>query len=109
GDFFGANKGYRVRKVDVKGIISIVAGSDGRGFTGDGGPATAARLNTPTGVAVDSAGNLFIAEAGNLRGRRVDASGIISTVAGGGAIGAPSRGPTPSLPVLRPVTRFHTG
>jgi sugar lactone lactonase YvrE len=84
GDFFGVNKGYRVRKVDANGIISTVAGSDKRGFTGDGGPATAARLNTPTGVAVDSAGNLFIGDEGNRRVRKVDSSGIISTVAGNG-------------------------
>jgi hypothetical protein len=84
GDFFGANKGFRVRKVDANGIISTVAGSDRRGFSGDGGPATAALLNTPTGVAVDSAGNLFIGDEGNNRVRKVDASGIISTVAGNG-------------------------
>jgi sugar lactone lactonase YvrE len=84
GDFFGTNRGYRVRKVDANGIISTVAGSDRKGFAGDGGPATQARLHTPTGVAVDSAGNLFIADYGNNRVRKVDASGIISTVAGGG-------------------------
>jgi hypothetical protein len=84
GDFFGANKGYRVRKVDANGIISTVAGSDARGFAGDGGPATQACLNTPTGVAVDSAGNLFIADWDNYRVRKVDASGIISTVVGNG-------------------------
>jgi sugar lactone lactonase YvrE len=87
GDFLGSNKGYRVRKVDAKGIITTVAGSDGRGFTGDGGPATQAHLDTPTGVAVDAAGNLFIGDWGNLRVRKVDASGIISTVAGGGTKG----------------------
>jgi DNA-binding beta-propeller fold protein YncE len=73
--------------VDANGIITTVAGSDARGFAGDGGPATAARLNSPTGVAVDSAGNLFIGDMGNVRVRKVDASGIISTVAGGGTKG----------------------
>jgi hypothetical protein len=87
GDVFGTNTGYRVRKVDTNGIISTVAGSDGRGFAGDGGPATQARLNTPLGVAVDSAGNLFFTEKGNLRVRKVDANGIITTVAGGGTKG----------------------
>jgi sugar lactone lactonase YvrE len=84
GDLFGANTGYRVRKVDSNGIITTVAGSDGRGFSGDGGLATQARLNTPRGVAVDTAGNLFIGDGGNNRVRKVDANGIISTVAGGG-------------------------
>src|SRR5262249_20044683 len=81
GDLFGANRGYRVRKVDPNGIISTVAGSDRRGFAGDGGPATRARLGTPAGLAVDTAGNLFIADADNYRVRKVDANGITNTVA----------------------------
>jgi sugar lactone lactonase YvrE len=84
GDLFGANKGYRVRKVSAAGVITTVAGSDRRGFSGDGGPATEARLDTPTGVAVDTAGNLFIVDLGNYRVRKVDPNGIISTVAGTG-------------------------
>jgi hypothetical protein len=87
GDLFGANKGYRVRKVSAAGIITTVAGSDAGGFSGDGGLAIAARLNTPSGVAVDSAGNLFIGDGGNSRVRKVDAGGIISTVARKGTIG----------------------
>jgi sugar lactone lactonase YvrE len=87
GDFFGTNRGYRVRKVDASGIISTVAGSETRGFAGDGGPATQARLDTPSGVAVDSAGTLFFSDEGNHRVRKVDANGIISTVAGGGTKG----------------------
>jgi sugar lactone lactonase YvrE len=82
GDLFSTNIGYRVRKVDANGIITTVAGSDQRGFAGDGGPATAARLNAPLGVAVDTAGNLFIADYGNYRVRKVDANGTITTVAG---------------------------
>jgi sugar lactone lactonase YvrE len=87
GDLFGTNRGYRVRKVDQNGIISTVAGSDAKGFSGDGGPATAARLNTPAGVAVDSTGNLFIGDLENQRVRKVDANGIISTVTLRGPIG----------------------
>jgi sugar lactone lactonase YvrE len=76
--------GYRVRKVSPDGIISTVAGSDAPGFSGDGGPATQARLNTPAGLALDTAGNLFIADSVNRRIRKVDANGMISTVAGNG-------------------------
>ena len=76
--------GYRVRKVSAAGIISTVAGSDAPGFSGDGGPATQARLNLPLGVAVDTAGNLFIADSVNHRVRKVDLGGMISTVAGNG-------------------------
>jgi streptogramin lyase len=64
---------------------SIVAGTGERGFSGDGGPATAAKLANPAGLAVDSEGNLFISEYVNNRIRRVDAKAkIITTVAGNG-------------------------
>ena len=77
----------RIRKVDAGGTITTIAGDGLRGFGGDGGPATAARLNAPRGVAVDAAGNLYIADADNGRIRRVDAGGTITTVAGGGTGG----------------------
>jgi sugar lactone lactonase YvrE len=76
------NAGYRVRKVSADGIIGTVAGTGETGFSGDGGPATQARLNFPGGLAVDTAGNLFIADWGNYRVRKVDPNGIITTVAG---------------------------
>ena len=76
---------HRVRKVDVDGIISTIAGNGMRGFSGDGGLATAAQLNIPHDVTVSARGDeLFIAEWGNHRVRKVDANGIISTVAGTG-------------------------
>ena len=79
---------HRIRRVDaVTGIITTVAGGGDPtlGFCGDGGPATDACLNNPTGVAVDASGNVFIADFGNHRIRRVDAvTGMITTVAGGG-------------------------
>ncbi len=77
----------RIRKVDaITGIISTVAGNGSFGFSGDGGPATAARLRNPTGVALDGADNLYIADRLNQRIRKVDAAtGIISTVAGNGS------------------------
>ncbi|GIX45905.1 MAG: hypothetical protein KatS3mg131_0116 [Candidatus Tectimicrobiota bacterium] len=80
---------HRVRRVEAStGIISTVAGSGVAGYSGDGGPAVAARLNKPSGVYVDGAGNLYIADRDNHRVRRVEAStGIISTVAGSGVAG----------------------
>ena len=78
---------HRIRKVDPAGVISTVAGDGTRGSGGDGGPAVAAQLSWPRGVAADGAGNLYIADAGNDRIRKVDASGAISTVAGGGPVG----------------------
>ena len=78
---------HRVRQVTAgTGIITTVAGIGVAGFSGDLGPATNAELWTPTGVAVDAAGNLFIADADNHRVRRVVAgAGTIVTVAGTGA------------------------
>jgi RHS repeat-associated protein len=76
-----------IRKVDPSGTITTVAGTGERGYSGDGGPATQARLSYPKGIAVDSQGNLFIADIGNYRIRKVDPSGIITTVAGTGEWG----------------------
>ena len=75
----------RVRKVDANGIITTVAGNGSTSFSGDGGVATNATLYDPVGVSVDSQGNLFIADGGNNRVRKVDANGIITTVAGNGS------------------------
>ena len=88
GNLFIADWGNgRIRKVDTSGTISTVAGNGTAGFSGDGGPATSAKLNIPRGVAVDSSGNLFIADWSNGRIRKVDTSGTISTVAGDGTFG----------------------
>ena len=90
GNFFIADTGNnRIRRVDAAtGIITTVAGNGVGGYSGDGGPATSASLNQPNGVAVDSSGNLFIADTGNHRIRRVDAvTGTITTVAGNGTQG----------------------
>jgi uncharacterized protein (TIGR03437 family) len=78
-DFFN-----KVRIVSPNGMIRTFAGTDDRGFAGDGGPATLARLNVPVAVAGDAAGNIFIADSINLRLRRVDRGGIITTVGGNG-------------------------
>jgi trimeric autotransporter adhesin len=74
----------RVRRIDRDGIITTVAGTSRRGYGGDGGPATAAQLDKPGGLAVDASENLYIADQGNDRVRRVDTNGVITTVAGNG-------------------------
>ena len=85
--YIADNGNRRIRKVAPDGTITTVAGSGDFGFSGDGGPATAAALNSPWDVAVDSMGNLYIAERFNGRVRKVDAQGIISTFAGTGDFG----------------------
>jgi sugar lactone lactonase YvrE len=79
--------GQRVRKVNPSGIITTVAGTGTAGYTGDGGKAVKAQLYYPNGLAVDALGNLFIADFGNRRIRKVTPAGIISTVAGTGLSG----------------------
>jgi uncharacterized protein (TIGR03437 family) len=75
-----------VWKVDTKGVITVVAGNAVQGYSGDGGPATSAELNAVQGVAVNAGGDLFIADQGNFRIRKVS-GGIITTVAGTGTSG----------------------
>jgi hypothetical protein len=82
----------RVRKVSTTGTITTVAGDGTTGFSGDGGPATNASLNLPTGVAVDAAGNLYITDQGNQRVRKVSTTGTITTVAGDGTTGFSGEG-----------------
>ena len=86
GNVYVANEdGNRVRKVSG-GVITTVAGTGTLGYSGDGGQATSAQLNGPVGVAVDGQGNLYIADRGNNRIRKVS-GGIITTVAGNGTMG----------------------
>ena len=78
----------RVRKIALDGTIHTIAGTGTAGFSGDGGPATAAALNQPYGLAFDHFGNLYIADLGNARVRKISGDGAIQTVAGGGALPA---------------------
>jgi len=72
---------HRILAIDRAGVLRVVAGTGTAGFAGDGGPATAAQLNTPYGLILDRNGDLVFADAGNRRIRRIDAgTGIIRTV-----------------------------
>jgi hypothetical protein len=87
GNLYIADSGnQRIREVS-NGVIYTVAGSGVQGFSGDNGPATAAAMSGPVGVAVDSARNLYISDSGNERIRKVS-NGVISTVAGNGTEGS---------------------
>ncbi len=77
----------RVRMISPAGIITTIAGTGRPGYAGDGGPATSARLNRPAGVAVDSSGRIYVADCYNRRVRVIDASGVITTLAGTGRAG----------------------
>jgi DNA-binding beta-propeller fold protein YncE len=85
--YFADQDNNRVRKVTPAGVISTIAGTGTAGYNGEG-TATSAQLNYPFGIAVDAAGNVYIADQGNSRIRKVTvATGIISTVAGNGSVG----------------------
>ena len=96
----------RIRRVDAfTGTISTIAGTGERGYSGDGGLATQAQLSEPVGVAVDGAGNLYIADTDNNRVRKVDAAtGTISTIAGAGYSGDSGHGgPATQAQLSEPV------
>jgi len=94
GDLFIADTGNSViREISTSGIITTVAGEGGQfGDSGDGGQATSALLDAPTDVAVDAAGDLYIADTGNNALREVSSSGVISTLAGGNGEGNSGQG-----------------
>jgi len=88
GDVFIADDDdYVIRKIDPTGVISTIAGMGYPGYSGDGGPATSAHLNYPSGLAVDAGGNLYVADNGNYVIRKIDIHGVITTVAGTGVWG----------------------
>jgi len=74
-----------IRSISAAGTVTTIAGTGASGFSGDGGPATAAQFNTPAGLAVDSSGNLYVADSGNNCVRRIS-SGSVTTFAGNGSV-----------------------
>jgi hypothetical protein len=83
GDYYNV----RIRKINTMGIVSTIAGNGATGFSGDGGPATAASFDGINSVAVDGSGNVYVADVNNHRIRKINAAGIITTLAGTGTIG----------------------
>lgn len=92
GNYYFTDSGlHRIRKVNTSGILTNYAGSgapgvSSTGFSGDGGPAISAKLNNPVGLAVDAVGNIYFADLNNQRIRKIDTAGIITTIAGSGAV-----------------------
>jgi len=82
--FIADTSNNRIREVAPNGVITTMTGTNASGFAGDGGSATIAKLSSPHGLAVDASGNLFIADTSNNRIRKVDNTGLITTVAGNG-------------------------
>lgn len=92
--YIADTQNHRIRRVTPSGIITTVAGSGVPGFGGDGGPATLAHLTAPTGIALGPDGSLYIADTDNGRVRRVQPSGVITTIAGtGGCCSGGDKGP----------------
>ena len=96
--------GHRVRKILASGVITTLAGTGDWGISGDGGPAVQAQLNHPVAIASDSDGNVYVAERDGHRLRKIDASGVITTVAGTGDWGDErDGGPASDAALARPL------
>jgi sugar lactone lactonase YvrE len=115
--YIGDALNHRIRKIDKDGVITTVAGnptqttpsgSPAGSFGGDGGPATSAQLNQPHGVAVDSKGNVYIADSLNNRIRRIGTDGIISTIVGSDNKKGRPDGPAETAVLKFPKSMFMT-
>ncbi len=104
GNYYFGSHLFKVRKVSTSGIITTVAGTGISGFSGDGGPATAAQISLPGGIAFDHLGNLYIPDIENNRIRKVDmVTGIINSIAGSGIAGfSGDGGPATSATIYLP-------
>ncbi len=98
----------RIRKVDASGVITTIAGSGSAAYGGDGGAATAADIYNPAGVAVDTSGNVYIADTWNHVIRKINTSGIISTIAGNGTYGYSGDGGPATAAALSIPVRLST-
>lgn len=106
GDVYVSDAGNsRIRRISPTGIITTIAGTGQPGFSGDGQPATAATFYGPSSLALDQAGNLFVSDTRNQRVRRIDPSGIVTTVAGTGAQGFVVEG----VPALQATFQYPFG
>jgi sugar lactone lactonase YvrE len=102
--------GNKILKMSVGKAASTIVGTGKKGFAGDGGPALSAELSGPGGVALDAAGNLYVADSGNNRVRKVDTAGIIRTFAGNGLPGdMGDGGPATSARLSAPTTLAFDG
>ena len=95
--FVSENGSHRVRRIAPNGIVTTYAGTGAAGLAGDGGPAVAAQISSPTDLAIDQKGNLYILDSGNGRVRRVGPDGTIQSVAGKGGCGSNVAGPATNL------------
>ncbi len=101
--YIADNSNCAIRKITTDGVITTIAGNGTRGYGGDNGPATAAILNGPLGLAFSHTGNLLISDVMNHRIRSIDHSGIITTVVGSGIVGySGDGGPATSARLLSP-------
>jgi hypothetical protein len=94
---------------DAAGTINTIVGNGTLGFSGDSGPAIGAQISSPNGLAADKNGNLFIVDAGNLRIRKVNTAGVISTVAGNGTRGFSGDGGPATSAAFDPAFNGHLG
>jgi uncharacterized protein (TIGR03437 family) len=104
GSLYISDWNSRIRKITPDGMITTIAGTGVIGYSGDGGPAASAKFNFPAGLKFDSVGNLYIADFGNDRVRRITPGGIVTTVAGNGTNGrSDDGGPATSAQLSRPA------